>query len=114
MNFCREIKTASELLQIFLGRFQLLPQHCPAALNLGFKFIVRYVHYHPNFPFVANQTAMPFKDEASATKFHQQKIESAFENISKFTEEDRNITSKAWSEKTSKTTGPPNQLTTHF
>ena len=89
MNFCREILTASELLQIFLGRFQLLPQHCPAALNLGFKFIVRYVHDHPAFPFVANQTAMPFKDEASATKFHQQQIESAFEHISKFTEEGR-------------------------
>ena len=89
MNFCREIPTASELLQIFLGRFQLLPQHCPAALNLGFKFIVRYVHYHPNFPFVANQSAMPVQDEASATKSHQQKIESAFEHISKFTEEDR-------------------------
>ena len=89
MNFCREIQTTSELLQIFLGRFQLLPQHCPAALNLGFKFIVRYVHYHPNFPFTVNQTAMPFKDEASATKFHQQKIECAFEQIAKFTEEDR-------------------------
>ena len=72
-----------------LGRFQLLPQHCLAALNLGFKFIVRYVHYYPNFHFTVNQTAMPFKDEASATKFHQQKIENAFENIAKFTEEDR-------------------------
>ena len=72
MNFCRDIQTANELLQVFLGRFQLLPQHCPAALHLGFKFIVRYVHYHPNFPFTVNQTAMPFKDEASAIKFHQQ------------------------------------------
>ena len=114
MNFCREVKTASELLQIFLGRFQLLPQHCPAALNLGFKFIVRDVHYHPNFPFVANQSAMPFQDEASATKFHQQKMKApsnTFQNLPKKT---ANITSKAWSEKTSKTTGPPNQLTTHF
>ena len=81
MNFSREIQTAIEILQVFVGRFQLLPQHCPAALNLGFKFIVRYVHYHPNFLFTVNQTAMPFKDEASATKFHQDKIESAFENI---------------------------------
>ena len=89
MNFCREIQTSAELLQIFLGRFQLLPQHCPAALHLGFKFIVRYVHYHPNFPFTVNQTAMPFQDEASATKFHQQKIECALEQIAKFTEEDR-------------------------
>ncbi len=89
MNFSREIKTASEILQIFLGRFQLLPQHCPAALNLGFKFIVRYVHYHPAFPFTANQSAMPFKDEAAATTFHQEKIDSAFAHISKFTEEDR-------------------------
>jgi hypothetical protein len=60
MNFCREIKTASELLQIFVGLFQLLPQHCPAALHLGFTFIVRYVHYHPNFPFTVNQSEMPF------------------------------------------------------
>ena len=89
MNFSREIQTPADVLQLFLGRFQLLPQHCPAALNLGFKFIVRYVHYHPNFPFVANQTAMPFKDEGSATRFHQQKIESAFSKISQFTEESR-------------------------
>ena len=89
MNFSREIQTPANVLQFFLGRFQLLPQHCPAALHLGFKFIVRYVHYHPNFPFTANQTAMPFQDEASATRFHQQKIECAFDNISKFTEESR-------------------------
>ena len=89
MNFSREIQTPADVLQLFLGRFQLLPQHCPSALHLGFKFIVRYVHYHPNFPFVANQTAMPFKDEGSAARFHQQKIESAFPNISQFTEESR-------------------------
>ena len=89
MNFGREIQTTSELLQIFVGRFQLLPQHCPSALNLGFKFIVRYVYYHPNLPFTANQTAMPFKDEAAAAKFHQQRIDSTFANMSTFTEEDR-------------------------
>ena len=89
MNFCRDIQTANELLQVFLGRFQLLPQHCPAALHLGFKFIVRYVHYHPNFPFTVNQSAMPFRDEVTATRYHQQRIESAFENMSKFTEESR-------------------------
>ena len=43
----------------------------------------------PLSPSPKNQTAMPFKDEACATKFHQDKIESAFENITKFTEEDR-------------------------
>ena len=89
MNFCREIKNTSEIFQMFSGRFQLLPQHCPAALNLGFKFIVRYVHYHPNFPFSVNQTAMPFKDEGAATKFHQRKIDSALANVANFTEEDR-------------------------
>ena len=89
MNFCREIKNTAEISQFFLGRFQVLPQHCPAALNLGFKFIVRYVYYHPKFPFSVNQAAMPFKDEASATQFQQQKIEIAFENIAKFSEEDR-------------------------
>ena len=114
MNFCREIQTTSELLQICLGRFQLLPQHCPAALNLGFKFIVRYVHYHPNFPFTVNQTAMPFKDEGAATKFHQQKIDRALANIAKFTEEDRQHYIKSMVKEDEKTTGPPNQLTTHF
>ena len=89
MNFCREIKTTSELLQIFLGRFQLLPQHCPAALNLGFKFIVRHVCYNPNSPFTVYETAYPFKDEDAATKFRQRKIDSALANIAKFTEEDR-------------------------
>ena len=80
MNFCRDIQTANELLQVFLGRFQLLPQHCPAALHLGFKFIVRYVHYHPHFPFTVNQSAMPFQDEVAATRFYLQRVESAFEN----------------------------------
>ncbi len=89
MNFCREIQSASELFQIFSGRFQLLPQHCPSARNLGFKFIVRYVLYHPAFPFTGNQGAMPFKDEAAAARFRQQRVESAVENISKFTEEGR-------------------------
>jgi hypothetical protein len=89
MNFCREIKTTSELLQIFLGRFQLLPQHCPAAQNLGFKFIVRHVCYNPNSPFTVYETAYPFKDEDAATKFRQQKIDRALANIAKFTEEDR-------------------------
>ena len=83
MNFCRDIQTASELLQIFLGRFQLLPQHCPAALNLGFKFIVRYVHYHPTFPFTVNERGFPFREEEDAKRFHQQRIESAFENFFK-------------------------------
>ena len=82
MNFCRDIQTASELLQIFLGRFQLLPQHCPAALNLGFKFIVRYTHYHPNFPFTVNQGAFPFKEEGQAKEFLERKIESAYKHIS--------------------------------
>ena len=89
MNFCREIQTTSELLQIFLGRFQLLPQHCPAAQNLGFKFIVRHVCYNPNSPFTVYETAYPFKDEDAATKFRQRKIDSALANIAKFTEEDR-------------------------
>ena len=87
MNFTREIQTSAELLQIVLGRFQLLPQHCPAALHLGFKFIVRYVHYHPNFPFTVNQRGFPFREESEAIKFYQQRIESAFANISEFTEE---------------------------
>ena len=89
MNFCREIKNTAEISQLFLGRFQVLPQHCPAALKLGFKFIARYVCYNPASPFSVYQTAYPFKDEASATQFQQQKIQLAFENIAKFTEEDR-------------------------
>ena len=66
---------------VFLGRFQLLPQHCPAALNLGFKFIVRYVHYHPNFPFTINQGAFPFKEEGQAKEFVERKIESAYKRF---------------------------------
>ncbi len=87
MNFCREMKTASEFLQIFLGRFQLLPQQCPAAL--GFKFIVRYVHYHPTFPFTVSQGPISCEDEGEAKRFHQQRIESTFSNISQLTEESR-------------------------
>ena len=89
MNFCREIQTPAELLQIFLGRFQLLPQHCPAALHLGFKCIFHYVHFHRNFPFGVNESRFPFKEEDEAKRIHQQRIESAFENISQFTEESR-------------------------
>ncbi len=89
MNFCREIQTTSELLQIFLGLFQLLPQHCPAAPNLGFKFIFRYVHYHPTFPFTVNQRGFPFKDEDEAKRFLQQRVESSYLSISKFKEESR-------------------------
>ena len=89
MNLSREIQTPADVLQSFLGRFQLLPQHCPAALNMGFKFIVGYVHYHPMFPFTVNERGFPFREEEEAKRFHQQRIESAFENISKFTEESR-------------------------
>ena len=89
MNFSQEIQTPANVLQLFLGRFQLLPEHCPAALNLGFRFIVRYVHYHPHFPFTVNERGFPFREEEEAKRFHQQRIESAFENISKFTEESR-------------------------
>ncbi len=92
MNFCREIHTTSELLQIFVGRFQPLPQHCPAALNLGFKFIVRYVYYHPGFPFTANQTAMPFKDEVAATKFHKKESTAHSQTSRKLPKKTANIT----------------------
>ena len=89
MNFCREIKNTAEISQLFSGRFQVLPEHSPSALNLGFKFIVRFVCYNPASPFTVYETAYPFKDEASATKFQQRKIELAFANIAKFSEEDR-------------------------
>ena len=114
MNFCREIQTTSELLQIFLGRFQLLPQHCPAAQKLGFKFIVRHVCYNPNSPFTVYETAYPFKDEDAATKFRQRKFDSALANIAKFTEEDRQHYIKNMVREDAETTGTRNQLTTHF
>ena len=97
MNFCREIQTTSELLQIFLGRFQLLPQHCPAAQNLGFKFIVRHVCYNPNSPFTVYETAYPFKDEDAATKFRQRKIDSArVQTLRNLPKKTANITSNTW------------------
>ena len=83
MNFSREIQTPADVLQLFLGRFQLLPQHCPSALHLGFKLIVRYVHYNPMFPFNVNQGAFPVREECQAKEFLERRIESAYSDISK-------------------------------
>ncbi len=84
MNFCRELQTTSEILQIFFGRSQLLPQHCPVALHLGFKFIARYIHHHPMFPFTVNERGFPFKEEGEAKQFLERGIESACENLRAF------------------------------
>jgi hypothetical protein len=87
MNGCREIQTTSATLQSLRGHFQLLPQNCPAALHLGFKVIVRHAHYHPMFPFHVYERGVPLKDEGEATRFHQQKVEDEYNNMSKITEQ---------------------------
>ena len=89
MNFCPKLDSNNAIFKTFLRRFQLLPQHCPAALHLGFKFIVRYVHYSPSSPFSVYEGAMPFKDEAQAKRYLELRIENAHSIISKFTEESR-------------------------
>ncbi len=89
MNCCPKLDSNNAIFKIFLGRFQLLPQHCPAALRLGFKFIVRYVHYSPTSLFSVYQGAMPFKDEAQAKRYLELRVENAHSIISQFTEESR-------------------------
>ncbi len=114
MNLCRGIQTASELSQIFLGRFQLLPQPCLAALPLGFKCIVRYARYHPTFPFRVYGRGLPFKDFGEAARFHQQKAENAHNNMSNFTEETRErLASQTFSEDDEQI-GPFTQPRMHF
>jgi hypothetical protein len=89
MNFCPKLDSNNAIFKTFLGRFQVVPQHCPAALHLGFKFIVRYVHYSPSSPFSVYEGAMPFKDEAQAKRYLEQRIENARSIISQITDESR-------------------------
>ena len=59
MNFSQVNLSICQVAQTFLNRFQVLPQHCPCALKLGFTHIVRFVSYDPRTPFVFSREGFP-------------------------------------------------------
>ncbi len=81
MNRWQAIFSTGELLQTFLNRFKIVAQTSPCAVHLGYKFVVRYVYYNAMLPFNVYEGAIPFREEAEAKQFHQQKIEVACDDV---------------------------------
>ena len=89
MNFSQVNLSINQVAQTFLNRFQVLPQHCPCALRLGFTHIVRFVSYDPRTPFCVLERGFPFRSEDEAKRYCQIQIKHAIDRISKFPEEER-------------------------
>ena len=89
MNFSQVNLSINQVAQTFLNRFQVLPQHCPCALKLGFTHIVRFVSYDPRTPFCVLERGFPFRSEDEAKRYCQIQIKHAIDRISKFPEEER-------------------------
>ena len=89
MNFSQVNLSTSQVAVTFLNRFQVLPQHCPCALKLGFTYIVRFVSYDPRTPFCVCERGFPFRSEDEAKRFCQIKIKHAIDHVLKFSEQER-------------------------
>ena len=89
MNNSQVNLSIAQVAQTFLNRFQVLPQHCPCALKLGFTHIVRFVSYDPRTPFCVCERGFPFTSEDEAKWYCQIQIKHAVDRISKFPEEER-------------------------
>ena len=89
MNRCQANLSIGELLQIFLDRFQVFPQHTPFALHMGWTHLVRFVRYNPMSPFSVEESGCPFASEGDAQQFCRTQLEHAVDRISQFSEEER-------------------------
>ena len=89
MNRCPANLSTKQVLDAFLDRFRVVPQHCPSALHLGCTHLASFFVYLPLCPSSPTERRYPFKSEAEANNFSRIKLEHAFDRISKYEESER-------------------------